>query len=421
MGTSFIYARVPMERSVIFRKSFLLRSGTAVFVIASFASSFWGPCAYAEQQNPPLTAEELAGIAKDNSRHFGNDPEDGGPLATDISPKLTKPNVDKVVRKVADWELANFGPYFDLIWTSSVLYTGLMAASDSTGDSKYRDAVQAVGEKYHWQLRHHQPNADDQSVGQAYLELYFHDQKKHPEWIKPLQAELDGLIPSPEDPKRIPWWWCDALYMAPPVWARMYAATDDGKYLDYMDKEWWKTYNLLYDHDEHLFARDVTFLDRREPNGKKIFWSRGNGWVMGGIVRVLQYMPKSDKRRTAYIALLKEMAERVKTLQDEDGLWHASLLDAKDYPLPEISGSALFTYSIAWGINEHLLDKKTYTPVVQKAWSGMLKHVYADGRIGCIQQTGAAPAHYRPTASYDYGVGAFLLAGSEVRRMAAQK
>ena len=93
------------------------------------------------------------------------------------------------------------------------------------------------------------------------------------------------------------------------------------------------------------------------------------------------------------------------------------MLDQGNYSEPEISGSALFTYALAWGINQDVLDGKVYRPVVAKAWAGMLKHVYADGRLGCIQQTGAEPAPFKATASYTYGVGAFLLAGSEIRRM----
>jgi unsaturated rhamnogalacturonyl hydrolase len=113
---------------------------------------------------------------------------------------------------------------------------------------------------------------------------------------------------------------------------------------------------------------------------------------------------------------LKDMAARVAALQGPDGLWRAGMLDQGNYAEPEISGSALFTYALAWGMNEGVLDKKAYRPVVAKAWAGMLKHVYADGRLGCIQQTGAEPAPFKPTASYTYGVGAFLMAGSEIRR-----
>jgi len=115
---------------------------------------------------------------------------------------------------------------------------------------------------------------------------------------------------------------------------------------------------------------------------------------------------------------LREMASRVAALQGSDGLWRASLLDPEHFPLPEVSGSALFVYSMAWGVNEGVLDRKTYRPVIEKAWRGLLQHVYADGRLGCIQQTGAEPAFYLPISSYNYGVGAFLLASSELKRMA---
>jgi len=139
--------------------------------------------------------------------------------------------------------------------------------------------------------------------------------------------------------------------------------------------------------------------------------------VMGGLVRTLQYLPQDDPARGKYVTQLKEMAERVASLQGSDGLWRAGLLDPGNYSQPEVSGSALFTFALAWGINQGVLDPKMYRPVVEKAWAGMLEHVYSDGRLGCIQQTGAEPAPFKATASYTYGVGAFLLAGSEIRHM----
>jgi len=373
------------------------------------------------QKFPLPTAVQQAGIDKDASRHFGDAPEDAGPLATDLSFAITPAAIDAVTRKVADWQLARSQPYFDRIWTWSVLYSGFIAASDSTGDAKYRDAMTAMAKKYDWGLRNRLPNADDQSVGQTYLELYLQQGKKDPTMIAPVQADLDSVIGlatlKPGDP-RIPWWWCDALFMAPPVWARMYAATRDHKYIDYLNTQWQRTYDTLWDKDEHLYARDATYLTKREGNGKKIFWSRGQGWVMGGLVRTLQYLPQDDPHRAFYIEQLRELSARVAALQDSEGLWHAGLLDPEHYPLPEISGSALFVYAMAWGVNEGVLDGTTYRPVIAKAWRGMLQHVYADGRLGCIQQTGAEPAFYLPSASYTYGVGGFLLAASEVKRMA---
>ncbi len=370
---------------------------------------------------PHATPQQLAGIAKDNSRHFGDDPDNPGPIATDLSPGTNRAAVEKAMRKVADWQLARSQPYFDRIWTWSVLYSGFMAASDSLGDPKYRDAMEAMGKKFDWQLRSHLPDADDQSIGQTYLELYL--LRKDPAMMNPTRAELDALLAAPRVSKKagktIPWWWCDALFMAPPVWARMYAATGDTKYISYLDEEWAKTSNLLYDKQEHLFARDADYLTRTESNGKKMFWGRGNGWVMGGLVRTLEFLPKDDLARAGYITQLQEMASRVASLQGQDGLWRSGLLDQSNYSEPEMSGSALFTYALAWGVNHGMLDAHVYRPVVAKAWAGMLKHVYADGRLGCIQQTGAEPAPFKPSASYTYGVGAFLLAGSEVQQIDA--
>jgi unsaturated rhamnogalacturonyl hydrolase len=373
------------------------------------------------QTYPKPTPEQQLGIDKDTSRHFGDAPVNPGPLAVDLSPVLTPANIDKATRKVADWELAQLQPNFDRIWTWSVLYSGFMAASTSTGDAKYRDAMMAMAQKFEWQLRNRLPNADDQSVAQTYLELYLQAGKNgSKDMVDPTRADVDSVIDlktlKPGDP-RIPWWWCDALFMAPPVWARMYAATGDKKYVGYLDEQWQRSYEVLYDKDEHLYARDASYIPKRGPNGKKIFWSRGEGWVMGGIVRTLEYLPKDDARRAFYVGQLRDMAARVGTLQRPDGLWTASLLDPEHFPMPEMSGSALFVYAMTWGVNQGLLDRAAYRPVIEKAWRGMLQHVYADGRLGCIQQTGAEPAYYLPSSSFNYGVGAFLLAASELKKM----
>lgn len=364
-------------------------------------------------------ARQQANIANNEMRHFGDAPDNPGPLATDLSYSIKPAAVAKAMRKVADWQLARSQPYFDRVWTWSTLYVGFLAAADSLNEPKYRDAMMDMGKKFEWKLRGNRPNADDQSVGQAYLDLYM--LKKDQAMIQPTKDVLDTVLASPRTytipGKEIEWWWCDALFMSPPLWARMYAATGDRKYITYLDEEWAKTSDRLYDTKEHLYMRDISYWTRTEANGKKMFWSRGEGWVMGGFVRTLQYLPKDDPAREKYIAQFKEMAARLAELQGPDGLWRAGLLDPADYDFPELSGSSFITYGLAAGINQGWLDKKTYLPVVKKAWAGLLHHVYADGRLGCIQQTGPEPAPFRASASYTYGVGAYLLAGSEIRQM----
>jgi rhamnogalacturonyl hydrolase YesR len=335
-----------------------------------------------------------------------------GPLAQGLSPSFTKADLAKAMKLVADWQLTRQPAEPQTDWTWAALYDGFMGVPDAVAGDKYKKAMQTLGDQLNWQPGPRIEFADDQAVGQMYLEQYIiHKDRK---MLDPIKARIDQEVATPDDPAKPLWWWCDALFMAPPVFADLAKITGDTKYLDFMDREWKITTDLLYDQNKHLYSRDATFLDKHEKNGEKLFWSRGNGWVMAGTVRVLEQLPKDSPLRPKYIALLKEMAAEMLSIQGSDGLWRPGLLDADSYPLPEVSGSAFITFAMAYGVNEKILDKKTYWPAVKKAWAGMLTHVYADGRLGAIQPVGAAPGAYSETSSYNYGVGAFLLAGSEI-------
>jgi rhamnogalacturonyl hydrolase YesR len=192
--------------------------------------------------------------------------------------------------------------------------------------------------------------------------------------------------------------------------------TGDQRYLTFMEHEWSLTQGHLYDYDEHLFFRDATFLHKTEANGKPLFWSRGNGWVLAGLAHVLTMMPKNDPQRAGFETLFKNMANRVADLQPADGMWRMGLLDADAYPQGEVSGTAFFTYAMAWGVNNHLLPAAKFEPVIEKAWAGMLKCIYEDGRLGSTQPVGASPGDLQPGSTWAYGVGGFLQAGAEIDR-----
>jgi unsaturated rhamnogalacturonyl hydrolase len=367
-------------------------------------------------QNSDLRGQAAAQAQPRPSQSGVGDSVDNPPPPAKLSSALKPKAIDAAMRKVGDWELERARPYFSQDWTFAALYAGFMDAGKTLPDSSYEDAMMQLGAKFDWKLGPRLIHADDQAIGQTYLELYklHHDAKM----IQPTREQFDALMKTPDDPQKPVWWWCDALFMGPPVWARLYSATGDKSYLDYMDHEWWITSNLLYDSQEHLYFRDAGYLHKTEANGRKLFWSRGNGWVMGGLARVLQEMPLDYPSRPKYVEQYRQMAERIAGLQKSDGLWRSGLLDEDAYQLPEVSGSAFFVYSLAWGVNQGILDRATYLPVIQKGWAGLLSHVYSDGRLGSIQPIGAAPGVFQPSSSYVYGVGAFLLAGSELHRLA---
>jgi rhamnogalacturonyl hydrolase YesR len=356
----------------------------------------------------PTSAEKLPAV--------GDSPDNAGPLATDLSKKFTHAAIRKAMERVGGWELNRTRGDFNNDWTFAALYAGFMAAGAALHDSKYEDAMLEMGRKLRWQPGPNPTHADHQAVGQTYLELYL--KYRNPEMLQPIKQRFDAMMQRADDAQNPLWWWCDALFMAPPVCARLYAATGDTAYLDFLDREWWITSSLLYDNTEHLYYRDKRYFDKREANGQKLFWSRGNGWVMAGLARVLQFLPADRPTRPRYIAQFQQMSAKLAQLQSPDGLWRSGLLDAAAYPLPEVSGSGFITYAIAYGIRAGLLNRKFYEPVVHRALQGMLAHIYADGRLGCIQPVDAAPGQFKPTSSYVYGVGAFLLAGSEICNLA---
>ena len=356
-----------------------------------------------------------------NRTASGDAPDDPGPLATDVSPAITHAAIRKATAKVGDWQLAHAEKVFNQQWTFAALYDGLITASKTTGNPRYRDAVEKYASQSDWKLLNLRfPHADDMAFGKAYLDLYRDTPKakRDPARIADTKQILDQLVARPDDPKKLLWWWCDALYMAPPVLARMSLITGDRRYLDYMDKEWWETSASLYNTKEHLYFRDDRYFTQHEKNGAPIFWARGNGWVMGSFVKVLQVMPRDYPTRGKYIAQYEEMADKIASIQGSDGLWRSGLLDPADYDLPEISGSAFFTYSLAWGVNQGILDRAKFQPIVEKSWAGILSHIYADGRLGSIQPIDGQPGKFKPSASYVYGVGGFLLAASEMDAMA---
>ncbi|HSY74120.1 MAG TPA: glycoside hydrolase family 88 protein, partial [Dongiaceae bacterium] len=345
------------------------------------------------------------------------------------SSHITPQAVLNIMQRVADWQIANPSAHKPTDWTVGAGDAGLMALVGISGDAKYRAAALAIAETNQWQLGARKFMADDYCVGQMYAEIYL--LYRDPKMIAPLRERFDMILANPPNLASLDftqpgrgqelWSWCDALFMGPPTWLRLYAATDDKRYLDFAVSNWWRTTDYLYDTSEHLYFRDSTYFTKTEANGKKVFWSRGNGWVMGGLVRVLQYLPVNHPDRPRFEQLFKDMADKILTCQQPDGLWHASLLDPASFPLKETSGSGFYTYALAWGVNQGLLDRATFEPAIRKAWTALIGCVDADGKLTHVQPIGADPKNFAADSTETYGVGAFLLAGSEVYRMAVLK
>ena len=315
-------------------------------------------------------------------------------------------------------------------WIIAPLYDGLVRLAIATDDPKYLAAVLEFGRQSGWKPRWRPYHADDQAVGHAWLDVFLMD-RSHIERLEPIKAHLDNVLSNPvrEDvglrrrtgepgrPTTDRWTWCDALYMAPPTLTRLYTATGDPRYLEFLDQEFRYCYKQLYDRDARLFYRDARFIDQRTPGGHKVFWGRGNGWVFGGLALLLEHLPPAHPTREFYTQLFRDMSRSVLATQQPDGLWRPSLLDPDQFPLGETSGSGLFVFGLAWGLNHGLLDPDVFRPALFRGWHGLVTRVQPNGFVGFVQPPGSAPGQLSADSGHDYGTGAFLLAGSEVLRV----
>ena len=348
---------------------------------------------------------------------------------------LSKDFIKNIIRNVADYQIKKYGDHIPTRnWLVSTFYSSFIGAYEATNDESYLKQALDWSQRSGWDINN-SLNADDICSGQIYLDLYFI--KKDPKMISNLAKKIpESYFNRTElkpgelhtwDQKSHPfsgrniWSWCDALYMAPPMLARMGKATGDKRYYDILHDLYWDSTDFLYDLEAHLFFRNskADLEKLSTPNGKKVFWSRGNGWVYAGLPRIIEFLEDEDPMKEKYIQLFKEMSYSIAQYQMEDGLWRSSLNDPEWFPTKESSGSSFFVFGIVKGINEGWLPKEYFLPIVLKAWTGLISCVTPEGKLGYGQNVAGSPNEVRPHDNVDYATGAFILAASELYKMNA--
>lgn len=314
------------------------------------------------------------------------------------------------------------------IWTRATYYEGLLALYSIDPNPAYYDYAVRWAEAHRWGLRDgaETRNADNQCCGQTYIELYQIDPQ--PVRIHDIKASIDGMMQS----RRIDdWWWIDAIQMAMPVFAKLGTLLDDRTYHDRMNAMFLYAKNMqggggLFNAEDGLWWRDRDFVPpHTTSNNKNRYWSRGNGWVIAAMARVLDALPDDSIYRREYEEMLQTMAHALVPLQRADGFWNVSLHDPEDFGGKETSGTAFFAYGLAWGVRHGVLDESTFRPVITRAWDAITNEaLHPNGFLGYVQGTGKEPKDGQPVTYdqapdfEDYALGAFLLAGSEVYRLA---
>ena len=310
------------------------------------------------------------------------------------------------------------------LWTRAVYYEGLMALYAVDKQQRYLDYTAKWADFHKWTPRNgtKTTDADDQCCEQTYIE---YNLATGTGTLEPTKENLEKQMASGRTDY---WTWIDAIQMAMPVYVKMYAITNDQRYLDYAMQSYRWTRNECgggcFNVKEGLWWRDKDYVaPYKEKDGKNCYWSRGNGWVYAALLRSMEVLPAKSK---AYKELKKDfllMSEALLKCQHEDGFWHASLVSDADYPTPEMTGTALFLYGMAWGIQQGLLKEKVYRPACDKAWSALKSCLHKDGFLGWNQGTGKDPSAGQPVTFTsvpdfeDYGTGCYLLGLTEYYKL----
>ncbi|MBN1132033.1 MAG: glycoside hydrolase family 88 protein [Bacteroidales bacterium] len=314
------------------------------------------------------------------------------------------------------------------IWTRAVYYEGLMNLYMLDPRPEYYDYAVRWGDFHNWNLRDgntYTRNADNQCCGQTYIDLYLIEPE--PDRIAYIKASIDSMM---RTEKIDDWDWIDALQMAMPVFARLGIVYEGDAYFQRMYEMYMFTKNShgdngLYNRKDKLWWRDADYdPPYTEPNGEDCYWSRGNGWVLAALVRVMDLLPEDHPHYKEYLKTYRQMCRALIKVQRTDGFWNVSLHDPNHYGGKETTGTSLFVYGMAWGINNGKLCKRRYLPAVIKGWNAMsYEALHENGFLGFVQGTGKEPSTGQPVTYNsipdfeDYGLGCFLLAGSEVYKL----
>ncbi|WP_394171896.1 glycoside hydrolase family 88/105 protein [Thalassotalea litorea] len=366
---------------------------------------------------------------------------------TTTSAESIRQSAYDIAKRAGHWQIEQFGnlsyipeshreksenPKF---WIQAAFYIGLTKWTEISQDKEFLAYMEKMAAEQNYELLIDRPyHADDHTIGQTYLWLT--EQTNNQQAYKPTQAHFDWILANKPDVGltmldstasgsgnvhqegncQLRWCWADALFMAPRTWLKLSNVTGDPKYFEYADAEFWAAADYLFSDHYGLFFRDSRYFDMKSDNGEPVFWGRGNGWVFAALPLIIDDLPQGHPSKERYLALYKKNAASLLKLQTAEGYWPASLMDPEKVKTPEVSGTGFITYGLAWGVNNGILTEPDAKAVVEKGWAALTKAVEPSGRVNWVQHVGKSPDPVKKTDSQLYGVGAVLLAASEMSK-----
>ncbi|MDO9152787.1 MAG: glycoside hydrolase family 88 protein [Paludibacter sp.] len=362
-------------------------------------------------------------------------------------------------KKIADSEMkhhpelwmADFvkAPKWD--YTQGLIAKSMMEIYSATGDVKYYDYVKSFadffvntnGEIKTYKLEDY--NIDRLNGGNFLFDMY--NQTKDIKYLKAIELLRGQLKTHPRVSEGAFWHkkiypnqvWLDGLYMGSPFYTRYAAIFDkpaifDDVYTQFkiadkytLDKKTGLNYHAWDESKTQKWSNPVT---GQSPH----FWSRSMGWYMMALVDVLDYFPVNHPARPELIKILNRLSVSLLKYQDKKtGMWYqvTNLPNRKGNYL-ESTGTTMFCYAMAKGVNHGYLPKK-FMKVAEKTFAGLIKNstqMNEDGTTSITRACSVAGLGGNPyrDGSFEYyisepirnddpkGIGPFILAAIELAK-----
>ncbi len=346
---------------------------------------------------------------------------------------------DKVVQ-LADDITEKYNPEsLKWMWGEALLMHSLGMFNDLLESDRYTDYIKRYADAHIEKgLRIDQSDTLAPTLATYYLQKKLKDEKykkitdRGIDYIKNSEKILNNmpnhLGTSPEGklyPKSI---WVDSIMMYG-VFCALYAKENNDKWLmDFAKTQPRFFAEYLQDNDTKLFVHSY-WTKSKKKYPEKIFWGRGNGWVVGAFPMLIDNLEEGEEKDRA-IKILNEISEVLLSKQGKDGYFEL-LLNKKGETQKESSGTALIASGWLHSVRAGYLDTKFKEPGI-KAFKAVVDDLEEDssGKLKMNYISGPTiPLHLFPRLGYkiqlkmfkqydwSYGLAALFFAGINYKKL----
>lgn len=223
--------------------------------------------------------------------------------------------------------------------------------------------------------------------------------------------------------------WVDSVMMYG-VFSGWYGSTaGDATIYDFASRQPALFAKYLQDPQDKLFYHCYWTRRQHTYPKRKIFWGRGNGWVIAGLPLAIDHFARDSEERQDAVRILRETSEALLPYQREDGFYE-TVFNRPGKTYAESSATALIASGWMQGVADGYLDErflepglKAFRAVVEslETRDGLLSMPLISAPTIAIQLMPYLGYKYTPRGNdWTYGLASLFFAGLNYKKLFEQ-